>query len=261
LSNNNLLHSIILGQGRPLVVMHGFLGMADNWITLGRRWAAEGFEVHLLDLRNHGKSFWSDRFDYDALTGDLDRYIAHHRLENPHILGHSLGGKIAMFDAVRQPGNRGRYIVLDIAPKYYPPRHGFIFEAFKNVDPASYTSRQELEKALEPYIPQRPIRLFVMKNLKRTPDGHFAWKLNWPVLERSMIAIGQGLPEQAVSRQPFLFLKGELSPYILPTDIPAIRRHFPEARIKTVPGAGHWVHAENPEFVFNEVLKFLREEE
>ena len=257
MSNDKLLHSVILGRGRPLVVMHGFLGMADNWISLGRRWAAEGFEVHLLDLRNHGKSFWDDRFDYEVLTEDLARYIAHHRLDEPHILGHSLGGKIAMWDAIQNRPGRGRYVILDIAPRYYPPRHGFIFEAFKQVDPARYRSREEVEKALAPYIPQRHIRLFVMKNLKRLPGGGFAWKLNWPVLEKSMETIGRALPADAVSFHPALFLRGDRSDYIHEADMPLIRRHFPGAEIRTVPGAGHWLHAERPDDIFVAVKDFL----
>jgi len=252
-----LLHSIVLGQGRPLVIMHGFLGMADNWITLGRRWARDGLEVHLLDLRNHGKSFRDDRFDYDVLTEDLDRYIRHYHLDHPHILGHSLGGKIAMFDAIGHPENRGKYVVLDIAPKYYPPRHEFIFKGLREVDPGKYTSRQEVDRALRPYIPQDHIRRFVMKNLQRTSKGNFRWKLNREVLEKSMEAIGRALPEDAVSLKEILFLKGSLSDYIGAEDYRMIEEIFPLAVIGEIPGAGHWLHAEQPDMVYEMVLDFL----
>ncbi len=250
-----ILHSNIIGEGRPLLILHGFLGSGDNWISLARRWAKEGFRIHLIDLRNHGKSFWSDRFEYEVLLHDLDNYIAFHHLEKPHLLGHSLGGKILMFDAVKNPENRGKYIIVDIAPKAYPPHHQFIFDALKAVNPAFYRSREDIEKALEPYISQRPIRLFIMKNLKRTPEG-FAWKINIPVLERAMHESGKALPPGTRYDKEILFLRGTKSPYISDTDINIIRQHFPEARIVNIP-AGHWLHAEKPEAVFRAVKNFL----
>jgi len=253
-----LMHSIILGEGPPLIVLHGFLGMADNWISLGRKWAAEGFQVHLTDLRNHGKSFWSPRFDYEILTRDLENYIHHHHLSRPHIIGHSLGGKIAMFDAIKHPENRGKYVILDIAPRQYPPRHGFIFRAMKAVDPARFHSRREVEKALEKYIPQARIRHFIMKNLQRTSQGGFRWKLNLEVLEKSMESIGQALPEDAVCLKPVLFLKGGESDYIQPEDKAQINEIFPLARVEEIPGSGHWLHAEKPREVYERITDFIR---
>ena len=250
-----ILHSNIIGEGRPLLILHGFLGSGDNWISLARRWAKEGFRVHLIDLRNHGKSFWSDRFDFEVLLQDLDNYIAFHRLEKPHLLGHSLGGKILMFDAVKNPENRGKYIIVDIAPKAYTPHHQFIFDALKAVNPAFYRSREDIEKALEPYISQRPVRLFIMKNLKRTPEG-FAWKINIPVLEHAMRESGKALPPGTTYDKEILFLRGTKSPYISGTDIDLIRQHFPKAHIMNI-HAGHWLHAEKPEAVFQAVKNFL----
>ncbi len=257
---SKILHSQILGEGEPLVIIHGFLGSGDNWITLGRKWAGEGFEVHLVDMRNHGRSFWDDSFTLEDLTEDLLNYIHHYGLENPHLLGHSLGGKVVMYEAVTSGYGKGKSIVADIAPKTYPSHHGFIFDALKNIDLSQVKTRQEVDELLKPYIPQKAIRQFVMKNLKRTPKG-FAWKINVPVLEKSMAEVGQGLPPMSIYEGDILFIKGEKSPYIqLPEDEKLIKAHFPKAIIETIPGTGHWLHAEKPEEFYRLVTGFLKQE-
>ncbi len=252
------MHSVIIGEGRPLVILHGFLGMGDNWITLARRWSGAGFQVHLPDLRNHGKSFHSPDFDLETLKTDLQNYIDHHQLIQPHLAGHSLGGKIVMLDAQDMHSNRGKYLVFDIAPKAYPAHHRFIFEAIKKVDLNQFNNRIEIEKVFMKHIPNPAIVRFILKNLKREKTGRWSWKFNWPVLEKNMEKIGEAVEKQSVPVPvPILFLRGEKSPYITAEDIPGIKRIFPKAVIKTVPGAGHWIHAENPDFVYREVLNFL----
>ena len=256
--DEKILHSRIVGHGQPLVILHGFLGTSDNWLTLAKRWAGHGFEVHLLDLRNHGKSFWDDRFDFEVLTGDLERYIDHYQLQHPHLLGHSLGGKIIMFDALDNPGNRGKYIVADIAPRSYPPHHQYIFDAVKKIDPAKITSRQEAGNILSAEMNDPFLAGFLLKSLKRTAGG-FRWSHNWEVLEDNMEEVGEGLPPMQLSEKPFLFLKGENSPYIKEEDYPVIKAYFPNARIKTVKNAGHLLHLDAPDEVFKTVLNFLQD--
>lgn len=256
-TESRIWHSNILGTGKDLVILHGFLGMGDNWISLARRWAAGGFRVHLPDLRNHGQSFWDERFDFEVLLDDLRRYIGHHQLHKPHIIGHSLGGKLAMFDALDEPGNRGKYVVLDIASRAYGRRHDFIFRAVRQTSPGQCRTRNEVEAQLMPHLPQAHIRRFVMKNLKRLPGGGFAWKIPWDILEKSVENIGRALPHGKSSNANILFLRGENSDFVLDDDIAQIKQIFPRAQIHPIPGAGHWLHAEQPEMVYRIITDFL----
>ena len=257
MTNPRIWHSNILGNGQDLIILHGFLGMGDNWITLGRRWSAKGFRVHLTDLRNHGQSFWDERFDFEILLEDLNRYIRHHRLQKPHIIGHSLGGKLAMFDALNNDNNRGKYVVLDIAPRAYGRRHDFIFRAVRNTRLDLCRTRKDVEEQLMPYVPQIHIRRFVMKNLKRTPGGGFAWKIPWDVLEKSVENVGQALPDSKSSKVDIMFLRGENSDFVRDDDLPQIKQIFPQAKIHTIPGTSHWIHAEQPEMVYRIITDFL----
>jgi len=250
------MYSRIVGSGHPLIVLHGFLGTSDNWLRLAKAWASGGFEVHLTELRNHGRSFWDDEFDLEVLKEDLQRYIEFHRLKRPHILGHSLGGKIAMFDAVENHQNRGKYIIADISPRAYPPHHQHIFEAVKKIDPAALSSRREAEMILKKEIPDPLLAGFLLKSLKRTPEG-FRWSHNWKVLEEKSVEIGEPLPPMQVYEKPVLFLKGENSPYITEEDIPLIYAHFPNATIEIIEGAGHLIHIDKPDVVIQKVLNFL----
>ncbi len=252
----SIMHSNIIGEGRPLVILHGFLGMGDNWISLARRWAQAGFQIHLPDLRNHGKSFHSEIFDLETLKNDLQNYIEYHQLKKPVLAGHSLGGKIVMLDAQDLIKNRSRYIVFDIAPRFYPVHHRFIFEAIKKIDLSSYTSRKNIEKDFIKLIGNVAIARFILKNLKRQNTGKWAWKFNWPVLEKNMEKIGSAIPGK-ISNVPILFLRGDKSPYINNHDWNEIKKIFPKSEIKTVPGAGHWLHADNPAFVYQTVLDYL----
>ncbi len=256
-SKEEILYSKIIGSGQPLLILHGFLGSSDNWLRLAKRWSQAGFEVHLLDLRNHGKSFWSDEFTLESLRDDLNRYIEYHQLNAPHLLGHSLGGKIIMCDAIENPENRGKYIVVDIAPKYYRPHHQFIFDAIKRIDIQRLNSRREAESMLQNALPDPLIAGFLLKSLKRTADG-FRWSHNWDVLEENMEEVGRALPPFSQSDKPILFIKGGQSPYILQEDIPLIRAHFPLAEIISIPHAGHLVHLDAADDLFKVVFHFIK---
>jgi len=172
-------------------------------------------------------------------------------------LGHSMGGKTAMYLAVHHPAAVHKLIVVDIAPKAYPPHHHFIFEAIEKTDLSRFKKRSEINDFLSEYIKTPAIRNFLLKNLTRDKDGNFIWKPNIPVLQSSLDELGEALPPYSVFDQPALFVKGEKSPYINSRDDTLIKAHFPQASLKTVPAAGHWVHAEQPDIFFNETLNFL----
>ena len=252
-----ILHSKIIGQDKPLLILHGLLGMGDNWITLARQYVGAGFEVHLIDQRNHGKSFHDDEMSYEVLVDDLYRYLQMHRIEKFDLLGHSMGGKTAMFFALQYPELLNKLIVVDIAPKAYPPHHHFIFDTINKIDLLRFHSRREVEKFVLQFIDSKAIVRFILKNLGRDARGHFKWKANMPVLEASLGELGEALPALQESPVPALFIKGAQSSYILPEDFALIKAHFPNSKIITIPQSGHWVHAEQPAAFFEKTLAFL----
>lgn len=250
------LHFRTLGDGEPLIILHGVFGSSDNWQTLGKVFA-EKFKVYLVDLRNHGNSPHSSEFDYDLMVEDLMDLMSDERIEQAHILGHSMGGKVAMHLATKFPEKLIKLIVVDIAPKYYPPHHQQIFEGFHSVKLDSIDSRKEADEQMAAIIPNIGVRQFILKNLTRGGDGNFAWKLNVSVIETAIEAVGGGLDKDVSFNGPSLFISGGNSDYIKQDDYQLIANLFPSAEIKTVDGAGHWVHAEKPEDLKNVVLNFL----
>jgi pimeloyl-ACP methyl ester carboxylesterase len=252
-----LLHANILGKGTPLLILHGFLGMSDNWKTLGRKYADNGFEVHLLDQRNHGRSFRSEEFDYPSLAADLLEYMNGRNIDKAMLIGHSMGGKTAMYFACTYPQRVSRLIVADIAPKHYPPHHKQILDALDTLPLESLQSRAEADQALSEHIEDRGVRQFLLKNLYWVKPGVLGLRINLEVLKYKMEEIGAALPEHARYGGPVLFLRGGKSGYVTRGDLPLIYRHFPQATLETLEGAGHWLHAEKPEVFLQKSLEFL----
>jgi pimeloyl-ACP methyl ester carboxylesterase len=253
-----VLHSRIEGQGLPLLIIHGFLGMLDNWKSIATQFTNDGFQVHSLDLRNHGKSFHSDVFNYDVMVNDVKEYIDFHQITNCVLLGHSMGGKVAMLFATKYPDIVSKLIVADIGPKYYAPHHQPILAGLNAVDFELQTSRSEVEEILAHYIPDFGTRQFLMKNVYwQTPDK-LAFRFNLPVLTTTIEVIGTALPYERTFQKPTLFLKGDKSDYILDSDLSLILHHFPGATVVTIVNAGHWLHAENPKEFYYNTLQFLK---
>lgn len=252
-----LLHSTIYGEGSPLLILHGFLGMSDNWKTLGKKYAENGFEVHLIDLRNHGRSFWSDEFSYELLAADLIPYMEAHKIEKAHVIGHSMGGKTAMELAVTYPQNVQSLIVVDISPRYYPPHHDEIIFALKQLPFGTLNSRSDAEHILSQYLKDAGVRQFLLKNLYWVDKEKLGFRANLEVLSESLEEIGAPIKGTGTYAGPTLFVKGDRSEYISPQDEGIIKRHFPKAQLETVTNSGHWVHAENPTEFFNISLQFL----
>jgi len=252
-----LLHALILGQGEPLIILHGFLGMGDNWKSLANKFA-ENYEVHLVDQRNHGRSFHDEDFSYEHMADDLLNYLDHHNLDRIYLLGHSMGGKTAMLFAVEHPDRLHKLIVADIAPKFYPPHHQYILDALNDVDFELVSSRNEIDKIFKKYIPEMGIRQFLLKNVYRKERNHLAYRFNLEVLEDNIDEIGVALPPRSQYEGPALFLKGALSGYITEQDEILIHAHFPNSEVISISNAGHWLHAENPDAFYLNVVKFLK---
>ncbi|MAU17334.1 MAG: alpha/beta hydrolase [Muricauda sp.] len=252
-----ILHSKILGKGQPFIILHGFLGMSDNWKTLGSKYSENGFEVHLIDQRNHGKSFHSTEFNYDVLSDDIINYMDHHHIKTAFVMGHSMGGKTAMQLATSHPERVSKLIVADIAPKFYPPHHDFIFNGLSKLDFDEISDRREADDELSKHIKDRGIRQFLLKNLYWVEKGKLGFRFNFDVLKNKMEEIGENILPNAVYDGPTLFLRGDRSEYIQPNDFAEIKRHFPKAEIETIDKAGHWLHAENPKQFFEKSFGFL----
>ncbi len=253
-----MLYSKIEGTGKPFLILHGFLGMSDNWKTLGGQYAEAGFEVHLLDLRNHGRSFHSEDFTYETMVGDILEYCKFKNLNSIDLLGHSMGGKLAMFFATQQPEVVDKLIIADIAPKYYHPHHDDILQALNAVDFTKKPDRGDIDAIMKPYIPDFGTRQFLMKSLYWASPQQLAFRFNLNVFNQDIDAIGEALPEGSVFNKPTLFLKGENSRYIKDEDLPLIKKHFPEANMEVVPNAGHWLHAENAKDFYDKTITFLK---
>lgn len=252
-----LLYSKVLGKGNPLIVLHGFLGMSDNWKTLGKKYSNHGYEVHLIDQRNHGRSFWSEVFDYPTMASDLLHYMDSKNLSSAVIIGHSMGGKTAMQLACNSPERVSKLLVADIAPKVYPPHHQYILDALEALPLDHLESRSAADDALSQNLENWGIRQFLLKNLYWESPGKLGLRINLEVLKGKMHEIGEPLPQGLVYEGPTAFIRGGASEYITDEDLPLIRQHFPRATLITLEGAGHWLHAEQPEAFLRESLDFM----
>ena len=245
------------GQGPSIVVAHGLFGSARNWTSIARRLAAT-HTVHALDMRNHGISPWTDEMTYPAMAEDLLRYIGTHGLSRPAAIGHSMGGKAAMTAALLAPERIECLVVVDIAPVRY--RRGFtgLAEALLGLDLDGIDRRTDADERLAEAVPDAALRGFLLQNLVLR-DGAYVWRLNLAAISAARDALRDfpDLPPSAVFEGPALFLAGAASDYVRPDHATVIERYFPNAEIRRIGGAGHWVHAERPEAFLAEVEKFL----
>ena len=253
-----MLYSKIEGSGKPFVILHGFLGMSDNWKTLGTQYSENGFEVHMLDLRNHGRSIQSDEFNYQLMVNDVEEYCEEKNLSSIYLLGHSMGGKVAMFTATQFPDLVEKLIVADIGVKYYKPHHDEILNGLSAVDFSKKPSRSDVEEILTPFIPDFGTRQFLMKSLYWKEKDQLAFRFNLNAFVANKDVIGDALSEDAIFTKPTLFLKGANSNYILDSDLAEIKHHFPKAELEIISNAGHWLHAENSKDFYDKTMKFLQ---
>ena len=249
-----LLHSLILGSGqRHLIVLHGFLGMGDNWKSHAKHWESQGWCVHLIDQRNHGSSFWSTAFNYSILAKDLKAYLDHHEIQKCTLLGHSMGGKTAMFFASQNPEYITQLLVADIAPKAYPAHHQQILNGLASLDFSILKSRTQADQELSNFVPEVGVRQFLLKNLYWVQKEQLGLRINIETLKTVGEIVGEGLESYQKFDGPTLFLRGVLSGYISDQDRLILHHHFPNYTLKDVEKAGHWLHAENPTAFLNAV--------
>jgi esterase len=253
------LHFRKLGEGQPLIVLHGLLGSLDNWQPLARKLAA-CFAVFSVDLRNHGQSPHSEDVCYGAMAADLEEFVLTHKLSRVHMLGHSMGGKVAMQFALSYPNRVEKLVVADISPRAYPPRHKRTLTALLALDLHQFQQREQLDLELAKSVDDAGVRQFLLKNVIRDAHGGFRWKANIRGLWKSYDQLTVAVTSESSCDRPALFLRGAESNFLPEADNELIRLLFPRAEFCTIAGAGHWLHADQPAAVFESVLEFLRKQ-
>lgn len=252
------LHYSKIGAGEPLLVMHGLFGSSKNWQSHARQFANH-YQVFSIDLRNHGQSFHADEMNYPAMAADVASLLQQLGLDNCNILGHSMGGKVAMTLALEYPQLVSRLIVADIAPVSYFHHYDDLIEPVLALQLDSLESRAQADQLLRANVPEDQLRAFLMQNLVRE-TGAWRWRVNWRVIQRDMeFLTGFGdPPDDWFIDIPTLFVRGARSDYIGDAEIDAINAHFDRADVITIADAGHWLHAENPEAFAQTVLDYLQ---
>ncbi|MBB4080928.1 pimeloyl-ACP methyl ester carboxylesterase [Lewinella aquimaris] len=246
------------GSGPPLVILHGLFGNLDNWQTLARKWA-EHFTVVLVDLRNHGRSPHADEMTYPLMAHDVAEFLEGQGIDACYMLGHSMGGKVAMQAALSYPTLVTKLVVVDMAPRQYGHGHADVFAALHALDPATLEDRRDADERMKPHMEDAGVRMFLLKNLARADEAGFRWRMNLAVLDRDYenLIAPVGTMGQSFTG-PALFIRGGKSGYVTDDDWPGILDFFPGAKLATVEGAGHWVHAERPRELEELVRGFLK---
>jgi len=240
----------------PLVILHGLFGSSDNWMSVARK-LGEQFTVYLPDQRNHGLSGKSDTWNYQAMAEDLQQFVTEEQIEQPVIIGHSMGGKVAMKFAGLFPEKLRKLVVADIAPRPYPVHHQVILQGLQAVKPHELKSRRDADLRLAEHVKELPVRQFLLKNLYRDNSGSFGWRVNLEVISQQIENVGEEIRYESPFEKPALFIRGENSQYIRDEDIPEIKKQFARAEVKNIAEAGHWIHAEQPERFLQILYSFI----
>lgn len=250
------LHYQESGKGTPLLIIHGLFGSSDNWRSMAK-YFSKFFRVISVDLRNHGRSPHSAQQDFPSMAVDIEKLCADLELDKVHVLGHSLGGKVAMQFAAMQPQRIDRLVVVDIAPRQYFSEHTPLMDAMMALDLRHYESRSEVDEALSDKINDKTVRQFLLMNLQAGEVGLF-WRINLPALKANYRNLMAAVCEDVELTMPSLFVYGALSEYVTDDDQRLIRQHFTAAEFEAIDKAGHWVHAERPQQFKQVVEEFLR---
>lgn len=244
------------GEGQPLFILHGLFGSSDNWNTIAKKYG-ERFTTYIIDLRNHGQSPHHEEWNYSVMANDVIELMDAEGIEKVSIMGHSMGGKVAMFVTGKIPSRINTLIVSDIGIRYYRPHHTEIISALNDLDLNTIHSRKDAEQYMASRIPDLGVRQFLLKNLY-WKDDKLAWRFNLDVISSSIESVGEKLPDNVLFTGKTLFIRGGNSSYIVESDYPGIKNHFPNAEFVTIEGAGHWLHAEKPAEYLEITLKFLK---
>ncbi len=258
MTDNDSLFFREMGQGPGLLILHGFLGLSDHWVPLGK-YLSQRFRVIIPDLRNHGRSPHSEAFSWDEMQADVLTLLNRLGLSRVSTIGHSMGGRLAMHLALDYPQCIENLQVVDISPMGLPEHcsHQNLIRVMMNLDLAAFNRLSEVSAVLSDALPDERWVQFCLKNIRISSSGTMAWKPNLKVLRNAWPALAEPLLADHTFPGPVLFLKGEDSHYLQTAELPGIRKLFPEAEMLTIPKAGHWIHADNPPEFYNATIKFL----
>jgi len=245
-----------IGNGRPLIIIHGLFGSLDNWGALGKRFS-EKYTVYLADLRNHGRSPHHPEMNYDVMAMDVNELIQNEKIERPILLGHSMGGKTALNFVNNHPGVIDQLIIADIGTKAYKMHHDQITKGLLNINLNKVKSRNEALQFLSEYVKEIGIQQFLLKNLYWIEKGKLSWRMNLPVIIDNMHEIIKEI-KITKNKTNTLFLRGGRSNYILEEDLNDLHVKFPNSKINTINNVGHWLHAENPNEFYNQIVNFIK---
>ncbi len=255
-----MLHFRSYGStGGLCVILHGLLGSGENWQSPSNKLASSGYKVYTLDLRNPGQSFHSDKMDYPVMAQDVHLFIRRLNVGPVNVIGHSMGGKVGMELALSNPDDISRLVVVDISPFRYKPMYANVFRALEGIDIKKLKNRGQADRQLEKTVSDRMVRLFLLKNLGRTRDGQFYWKINLKALANNYHHIWDGIDTARAFNKPVLFMEGEKSEAGIKLQFEEIKKAFPRAAYTMIKGAGHWVHSEKPREFLHSVTSFLGE--
>jgi esterase len=248
------------GEGQPLIILHGLFGQSDNWNTLAKGFAEKGFRVFTIDQRNHGLSPHSDTWTYEAMADDLKEFIEEHHLQDPILLGHSMGGKTVMFFELKYPNVASKIIIADMSAREYPAHHKDVLDALHAVDFDTVKNRKEAEAVMNEHISDFGTKQFLLKNIywKNPDNSRMDWRFNLQVISDKYDNVRVPVP-QFSSNTTTLVIRGEKSNYIKESDIEDFKKRFPNAHYVTIKDAGHWVHAEKPKEFFETVMAFIKD--
>jgi len=258
-----MINAVVAGRGEPLLILHGLFGNLDNYRSIALHFERY-HQVHRIDLPGHGDSTSLPELSIQAMAAEIQHYLEQNHIEHCSVLGHSLGGKVAMALASSDPQRRiKKLIIVDIAPRLYPPHHEGILNALSALDLNSVSDRRDADKLLRATIPEAGVRAFLLKSLIRDKDKDenstaLRWQFDLEGLKASYDAIREMPTMTKAIAIPSLFIKGGNSDYIREADAELIKRHFSAVTLKEIPGAGHWVHAEKPAVFSSLCTEFLQ---
>jgi esterase len=251
------------GEGKPIIILHGLFGMSDNWMTMAKRLADHSFRVIVPDLGNHGQSPHSDVWDYESMSKDVFELMVAEKIKSPIIIGHSMGGKVAMQMAARHQEKLSALVVVDMAPKAYPVLHASVLSSLNELNKSAPFTRNKAEQLLFRRIHDAATVKFLLKNLYWKTDEKggiaLAFRFNLKTITAKIKNMGVAISFPQQVKIPTLFVKGGKSDYLTDNDFSALKKSFPKGKFASVSGAGHWVHAENPDSFLSEILSFIEE--
>ncbi|MCC5796858.1 MAG: alpha/beta fold hydrolase [Methylophaga sp.] len=246
----------ITGSGRPLLIVHGLFGSSDNWRAVTKA-LSDKRQIIAVDLRNHGRSFHHQDQHYPQMAEDIERVVDELGIEEIDLLGHSIGGKVAMQFARQHTHRVRQMVVVDIAPRQYPDKHSWIFKSLLSLNLDQYQQRSQLDDVLASDIKDAAVRQFLLMNVKKNDQGSLRWRINLQALFCNYAALLSSVePEQALDVKS-CFIAGGRSDYISEADKQLIRQCFPDSEFTVIDEAGHWVHAEAPKAFCQVVEQFL----